>query len=138
MRTTLLVALASVLTVAAVGASWFLPQPPQAPVLPAPAAHPAATEPDPFVVDCRGSGFRESATLDLVADVGFASPEAAVAGMLGPGESASAPEVEGDEARIALHRPDGSTRTVVGLDRVAHGWLPVTLDGCPGESVRPR
>ena len=90
---------------------------------------------DPFTLDCRQDHSFVQATFDFVddsADVG--TPEGAVTGMLAADERASAAQdVVPGKVRIALLRPEGTTRAVVTVERIHTGWRPSAIVSCPGE-----
>lgn len=62
----------------------------------------------------------------------------AARGMLREGESLEVESLNEKTARVALLRPDGTTRVVAGASTSGDGWLIDTLSSCAGESLAMR
>lgn len=63
----------------------------------------------------------------------FAGPEEAVAGLLAEGESTEVDAQGAEKARVAILRPDGTTRLLADASTSGKGWLVDRMTSCGGE-----
>jgi hypothetical protein len=65
----------------------------------------------------------------------FSTPEQAVAALMAEGESTEVDAQSADKARVAILRPDGTTRMLADASTSGKGWLIDKMSSCGGESL---
>ena len=68
----------------------------------------------------------------------FTTPGEAVAGLVAEGESSEVETLSADKARVAILRPDGTTRVLADASTSGQGWLIDKMTSCGGESMALR